>query len=92
MATGLGIVLGLAIYGHHTMETIGKKLTKLEPSKAFSVNFASTLVILGATKLGICIVTRSGYENGTQKEIPIEKTSSPYSTKLLLPSNTEWFS
>jgi inorganic phosphate transporter, PiT family len=57
IVAGFGICIGLAMYGHKVMETIGKNLTKLQPSKAFAAELSSTFVILLATRLGIPIST-----------------------------------
>jgi phosphate/sulfate permease len=39
------------------METIGRKVTTLKPSKAFSAELSATFVILLATRMGIPIST-----------------------------------
>jgi len=54
---GVGICAGLASYGIYVMRTIGKKVTTLLPSKAFSAELNACLVILLATRLGIPIST-----------------------------------
>jgi len=57
VAAGVAIVIGLATFGIHVMQTIGNKITPITPPKAFVVNFAATLVVLIATKAGIPIST-----------------------------------
>jgi sodium-dependent phosphate transporter len=57
VAAGIAIVIGLATFGIHVMQTIGNKITPITPPKAFVVNFAATLVVLIATKAGIPIST-----------------------------------
>lgn len=57
VVAAVGICTGLAMYGKHTMETIGKNVTSMHPSKAFCAQLAATFVILIATKLGIPIST-----------------------------------
>lgn len=57
MAAGAMIVVGLATYGIHVMQTIGDKITTITPPKAFVVNFSATLVVLIATRAGIPIST-----------------------------------
>jgi len=57
IGAGAFIVLGLATYGIHVMKTIGNNITKMNPSKAFCVNFAATIVVLIATRLGIPVST-----------------------------------
>lgn len=52
---GLGIVVGLMMYGHKVMATIGKKITHLKPSLGFSAELsaASTVVIASATGIPV---------------------------------------
>lgn len=57
VVAGISIVIGLATFGIHVMQTIGNKITPITPPKAFVVNFAATLVVLIATKAGIPIST-----------------------------------
>ncbi len=52
---GLGIVLGLATWGWRVIETIGKKLTELTPSRGFSAEFGAAITILAASRLGLPI-------------------------------------
>lgn len=46
---GVGIVIGLATWGWRVMETIGKRITELTPSRGFCAEFAAALTILLAT-------------------------------------------
>jgi PiT family inorganic phosphate transporter len=54
---GLGIVVALATYGYRVMETVGKKITELTPSRGFSAELAAALTIVIASRLGIPIST-----------------------------------
>ena len=54
---GLGIVIGLATWGYRVMETIGKKITELTPSRGFSAQLAAASTIVLASRLGIPIST-----------------------------------
>lgn len=54
---GAGIVLGLATWGWRVIETIGKKLTELTPTRGFAAEFAAALTILVASRLGMPIST-----------------------------------
>lgn len=54
---GFGIVLGLSTYGWKVIETIGKKITELTPSRGFSAEFAASITILFASRLGFPIST-----------------------------------
>jgi PiT family inorganic phosphate transporter len=51
----LGIVVGLATYGWRVMQTIGRKITELTPSRGFAAELAaaSTVVLASATGLPI---------------------------------------
>ena len=52
---GLGIVLGLATWGWRVIETIGRKITKLTPTRGFSAEFGAATTILVASRLGFPI-------------------------------------
>jgi|TARA_Y100000588_G_scaffold389040_1_gene490763 PiT family inorganic phosphate transporter len=54
---GIGIVIGLATWGYRVMETIGKKITELTPSRGFSAELAAATTIVLASRLGIPIST-----------------------------------
>jgi len=54
---GGGIVIGLATWGYRVMETIGKKITELTPSRGFSAEFAAATTVLVCSKLGLPIST-----------------------------------
>ncbi len=54
---GFGIVLGLATWGWRVIETIGKKLTELTPTRGFAAEFSAAVTILIASRLGMPIST-----------------------------------
>lgn len=54
---GLGIVFGLATYGWRVIETIGKKISELTPTRGFCAEFAAATTIIAASKLGLPIST-----------------------------------
>ncbi|MEM8629405.1 MAG: inorganic phosphate transporter [Chlamydiota bacterium] len=54
---GIGIVVGLATWGWRVIETIGRKITELTPTRGFSAEFGAACTILLASKLGIPIST-----------------------------------
>ncbi|MFM1942180.1 MAG: hypothetical protein RI897_1162 [Verrucomicrobiota bacterium] len=54
---GAGIVLGLATWGYKVIETIGKKITQLTPSRGFAANIAAATTIVLASRLGFPIST-----------------------------------
>lgn len=54
---GLGIVLGLATWGYRVMETVGRKITELTPSRGFAAELAAALTIVLASRAGIPVST-----------------------------------
>ena len=54
---GLGIIIGLATWGWRVMETVGRRITELTPSRGFTAEFAAATTIVLATKLGLPIST-----------------------------------
>jgi PiT family inorganic phosphate transporter len=57
MLGGLGIVVGLSTYGYKVIETIGKKITEITPTRGFSAEFATATTVLVFSKFGIPIST-----------------------------------
>lgn len=54
---GVGIVIGLATWGWRVIETIGKKITELTPTRGYTAEFSAATTILIASKLGLPIST-----------------------------------
>ncbi len=54
---GVGIVIGLATWGWRVMETIGRKITELTPTRGFCAEFGAATTILLASRLGLPIST-----------------------------------
>jgi PiT family inorganic phosphate transporter len=54
---GVGIALGLATWGYRVMETVGKKITELTPSRGFAAELAAATTIVIASRMGIPVST-----------------------------------
>ncbi|MDE0595238.1 MAG: inorganic phosphate transporter [Roseibacillus sp.] len=57
MLGGVGIVIGLATWGYKVMETVGKKITELTPSRGFAANIGAATTIVVASRMGMPIST-----------------------------------
>jgi inorganic phosphate transporter, PiT family len=54
---GIGIVIGLATYGHRVIATVGQNITQLTPSRGFAAGIASAATIVLASGTGLPIST-----------------------------------
>jgi len=54
---GVGIVIGLATYGHKVIHTVGSKITHLTPSRGFCAGIAAAATIVMASGTGLPIST-----------------------------------
>ena len=54
---GVGIVLGLAMYGKKVIATIGGKITELTPSRGFACGLAASTTVVIASSTGLPIST-----------------------------------
>ena len=52
-----GFVVGIALLGHRTIETVGGKITKLTPSRSFSVQMGTAVAVLSSTMFGLAVST-----------------------------------
>ncbi len=54
---GIGITIGIATWGYKVIKTIGTKITKLNNTRGFSVDFGGATSVLIASKLGMPVST-----------------------------------
>jgi inorganic phosphate transporter, PiT family len=54
---GIGIVIGLSTWGYRVMETVGRRITELTPSRGFAAEMAAATTIVLASRLGIPVST-----------------------------------
>ena len=54
---GFGIVLGLITLGYQVMQTIGKRITELTPSRGFCAELAAAITVVIASRTGLPIST-----------------------------------
>jgi PiT family inorganic phosphate transporter len=54
---GIGIVVGLATWGWRVIETIGKKITELTPTRGFAAEFGAAVTVVIASRFGFPIST-----------------------------------
>ncbi len=57
MIGAICIPLGLATYGYRVIETIGKKITTMTPTRGFSAEFGAATTVLLCSRLGMPIST-----------------------------------
>ncbi|MDP7621526.1 MAG: inorganic phosphate transporter, partial [SAR324 cluster bacterium] len=57
LAGGFGIVLGLSTLGYRVIQTIGKKITELVPTRGFSAELAAAATVVIASRTGIPVST-----------------------------------
>lgn len=50
---GMGIAVGISTIGHRVIKTVGEKITKLNNTRGFSVDFSVASTVLLASRLGL---------------------------------------
>ena len=70
---GVGIAIGVAVWGHKVMKSVGEGITNLNNSRGFSVDFSAATTVFLASMLGLPVssthivvgsITGVGYANG----------------------------
>jgi PiT family inorganic phosphate transporter len=54
---GIMIAIGICTWGYRVIETVGSKITELNNSRGFTIDFSTATVILCATMLGLPVST-----------------------------------
>ena len=54
---GAGILVGLATWGYKIIETVGRKITELTPTRGFSAELAAAVTIVFASVTGMPVST-----------------------------------
>lgn len=54
---GIGIAAGIAMAGRRVIETVGSRITTLNNTRGFSVDFAAATTVMAASKLGLPVST-----------------------------------
>ncbi|MCP4504072.1 MAG: inorganic phosphate transporter [Deltaproteobacteria bacterium] len=54
---GVGIVIGLATWGRKVIETVGKNITEMTPTRGFAAEFGACITILIGSRLGLPLST-----------------------------------
>ena len=57
LLAGIGIVIGLVVWGRKVMETVGHKMTKITPSRGVSVELGVATAVLLASYIGMPVST-----------------------------------
>jgi len=54
---GVGIAFGTFVWGHGVMETVGKKITSITPTRGFAAEFGTATTVLLCSRLGMPVST-----------------------------------
>jgi len=54
---GIGIAFGTFVWGHGVMETVGKKITSITPTRCFAAEFGTAATVLLCSRLGMPVST-----------------------------------
>jgi inorganic phosphate transporter, PiT family len=57
LAIGIAMITGGLIHSKRIAVTMGKKVTDMNPGQAFTANFITGIIVLGATKIGMPVST-----------------------------------
>ena len=57
LAVGIAMITGGLIHSKRIAVTMGKKVTEMNPGQAFTANFITGIIVLGASKIGMPVST-----------------------------------
>lgn len=87
---GAGIVLGLAMWGYRIILAIGVKLTKLTPSRGFSIEIGAAITVLIASEIGLPVSTTHCQVGATMGVGLVEGKASTVNWKQFLAICVGW--
>jgi solute carrier family 20 (sodium-dependent phosphate transporter) len=87
---GVGISLGLLVYGYKIIHAIGTKLCKITPSRGVAIELSTSLVILTGSRLKIPLSTTHCQVGATVGVGFLEKSTSGVNFRILLKTILGW--
>ncbi len=54
---GIGLVIGISTWGYRVMETIGRKITEVTPTRGFAAEFGAATAVIICSRLGMPVST-----------------------------------
>ena len=89
---GVGISIGLALYGYKIIQAIGLKLCKITPSRGVAIELASALVIITGSRLEIPLSTTHCQIGATMGVAALEnpRTCSGMNGKIVIKTIFGW--
>ena len=54
---GVGLAFGIYVWGHRVMDTVGKKITAITPTRGFAAEFGTATTVLLCSRLGMPVST-----------------------------------
>ena len=87
---GVGISLGLLVYGYKIIHAIGSKLCKVTPSRGVAIELSTSLVIITGSRLKIPLSTTHCQVGATVGVGFLEKSTSGVNLKILLKTIVGW--
>ena len=57
LLAGLGIALGIVLFGRRLVQMVGSRITRLNPGRALCISLATAITVLGFSSLGLPVST-----------------------------------